>query len=209
MSYCKNIFRVSSILIVNFFFLIELVQAQEKIEKNFRSHDQTLSIGHGIGNVWKTFLEKGINIDNYVVKSAGPFNLEYEREVIKHFNVGAIISYSKIKGSYNYNGFSFSDQLTIFTALARVNYHFIKHKKLDPYVGGGCGYIYSKYQNNLNTSSANVPGEFGYSAQAGLNYFILNNVGLFGEVGYLGGSFVQMGFVLNLTPCSKEKSGLK
>jgi len=190
------------------FFFGTVVNAQSSSKEIAKNH-QTISIGHGIGNVWKSFLEKGVNIDNYVVKSSGPFNLEYEREVIKNFSVGAIISYSKIKGSYNYNGFSFSDRLTIFTALARVNYHFINHKKLDPYVGGGCGYIYSKYQNNLNTSSPNVPGEFGYSAQVGLNYFILNNVGLFGEVGYLGGSFVQMGFVLNLTPCFKGKSGSK
>lgn len=183
-----------------------LVNAQSSSKKLAKKHNQTISIGHGIGNVWKTFLEKGVSIENYKIKSVGPFNLEYEREVFKNFSVGAIISYSQIKGSYNYNGFSFSDQLTIFTALARVNYHFIKHKKLDPYVGGGCGYIYSKYQNNLNTSSTNVPGEFGYSAQAGLNYFILNNVGLFGEVGYLGGSFVQLGFVLNLSPDSKKKT---
>jgi len=188
------------------FFFGTLVNAQYSSKKLAKKHTQTVSIGHGIGNVWKTFLEKGVNIENYKIKSTGPFNLEYEREVINHFSIGTIISYSKIKGSYNYNGFSFSDQLTIFTALARVNYHFIKHKKLDPYVGGGCGYIYSKYQNNLNTSSTNVPGEFGYSAQVGLNYFILNNVGLFGEFSYLGGSFVQLGFVLNLSPDSKKKT---
>jgi outer membrane protein W len=201
-----NRLRFFLFIIVVQLFWGTLVIAQSSSKKLVEKHTQTLSIGHGIGNVWKTFLEKGVNIDNYVVKSSGPFNLEYEREVIKHFNVGAIISYSKIKGSYNYNGFSFSDQLKIFTALVRVNYHFIKHKKLDPYVGGGCGYIYSKYQNNLNTSSTNVPGEFGYSVQAGLNYFIFNNIGLFGEVGYLGGSFVQLGFVLNLSPDSKKKT---
>jgi len=191
-------FRVSSILIVNFFFLIELAQAQEKIEKNFRSHDQTLSIGHGIGNIWKSFLEKGVNIDNYTIKSTGPINVQYDYVVFKNFSVGAIVSYSQIKGSYNNSGFVFSDQLTIFTALARVNYHFIKHKKLDPYLGSGIGYVYSKYQNNLNTKSTNVPGEFGYSAQLGINYFILKNFGLFGEAGYMGGSFFQIGVVANL-----------
>jgi opacity protein-like surface antigen len=187
-------------------FFDEIVNAQTSSKKLDKKHTQTISIGHGIGNIWKSFLEKGVSIENYKVKSVGPFNLEYEREVIKHFSVGTIISYSKIKGSYDYNGFSFSDQLTIFTALARINYHFIKHKKLDPYVGGGCGYILSKYKNNLNTSSTNIPGEFGYSAQVGLNYFILNNVGLFGEFGYLGGSFVQLGFVLNLSSDSKVKT---
>jgi outer membrane protein W len=153
------------------FFFGTVVNAQSSSKKIAKNH-QTISIGHGIGNVWKSFLEKGVSIENYKIKSSGPINVQYDQEVFKNFSFGAIVSYSQIKGSYNNSGFVFSDQLTIFTALARVNYHFIKHKKLDPYFGGGCGYIYSKYQNNLNTSSTNVPGEFGYSAQVGLNYFI-------------------------------------
>jgi len=204
MRYYKKIIAISLIFIGTLFFLIDSAQAQEKNKKYYISHDQTLSIGHGIGNIWKSFLEKGVNVNNYEVASTDPFNLEYTHEVIKHISAGAIISYSKINGAYNYNGFSFSDQLTIFTALARVNYHFIQDRKLDPYIGGGCGYIYSKYQNNLNTSNTNVPGEFGYTAQIGLNYFIFKNLGLFGEVGYLGGSFVQAGFVLNLTTDHKR-----
>jgi outer membrane protein W len=184
----------------------ESIKAQEIKKKHYENNRQTISIGHGIGNVWKSFLDKGVSIENYKIKSKGPINLQYDYIFFKNFSVGAIVSYSQIKGSYNNSGFVFSDRLTIFTALARVNYHFIKHKKLDPYLGVGCGYILSKYQNNLNTSSTSVPGEFGYSAQVGLNYFILNNVGLFGEVGYLGGSFVQLGFVLNLSPDSKKKT---
>jgi opacity protein-like surface antigen len=199
-------FRAFLLFIAILFFIDESLKAQEVNEKYFHNNKQTISFGHGIGNIWKSFLEKGVNIENYTIKSTGPINLQYDYEVFKNFSLGAIVSYSQIRGSYNNSGFVFSDQLTIFTALARVNYHFTKDKKLDPYVGGGCGYIYSKYQNNLNTSSTNVPGEFGYSAQVGLNYFILNNTGLFGEFGYLGGSFVQLGFVLNLSQDSKKKT---
>jgi hypothetical protein len=183
---------------VNLFFFDDSLKAQDINKKYFQNHQQSLSIGHGIGNIWKSFLEKGVNIENYKIKSTGPINLQYDYVVFKNFSVGAIVSYSQIKGSYNNSGFVFSDQLTIFTALARVNYHFIKHKKLDPYLGGGIGYVYSKYQNNLNTKSTNVPGELGYSAQLGINYFILKNFGLFGETGYVGGSFFQIGVVANL-----------
>jgi len=186
-------------IIVLQLFLGTPVNAQFTSKKLSKKHTQTLSIGHGIGNIWKSFLEKGVNIENYKIKSTGPINLQYEYEVFKNFRVGAIVSYSQIKGSYNNSGFVFSDQLAIFTALARVNYHFISHKKLDPYFGGGLGYVYSKYQNNLNTSSSSVPGELGYSAQVGINYFMLKNFGLFGEAGYVGGSFFQLGVVANLT----------
>jgi len=186
-------------IIVLQLFLGTPVNAQFTSKKLSKKHTQTLSIGHGIGNIWKSFLEKGVNIENYKIKSTGPINLQYEYEVFKNFRVGAIVSYSQIKGSYNNSGFVFSDQLAIFTALARVNYHFISHKKLDPYFGGGLGYVYSKYQNNLNTSSSSVPGELGYSAQVGINYFMFKNFGLFGEADYVGGSFFQLGVVANLT----------
>lgn len=180
------------------FFLGTHLNAQSSKKKFAKKYTQTISIGHGIGNIWKSFLEKGISIKNYKIKSTGPINLQYDYVMFKNFSVGAIVSYSQIKGSYNNSGFVFSDQLTIFTALARVNYHFIKHKKLDPYLGGGIGYVYSKYQNNLNTKSTNVPGELGYSAQVGINYFMFKNFGLFGEAGYVGGSFFQLGVVANL-----------
>jgi len=201
--FCRRAFLLFIVII---FFLGVTLKSQEIDKKYYQNNTQTISIGHGIGNIWKSFLEKGVNIENYTIKTSGPINLQYDYIFFKNFSVGAIVSYSQIKGSYNNSGFVFSDRLTIFTALARVNYHFIKHKKLDPYFGGGCGYIYSKYQNNLNTSSTNVPGEFGYSAQVGLNYFILNNIGLYSELGYLGGSFVQLGFVLNLSPNFKKKT---
>ena len=198
-------FRAFLLFIVIIFFLWGSIKAQKIEKKYYQNNRQTISLGHGIGNVWKSFLEKGVNIDNYKIQSTGPINVQYDYEVFKNFSVGTIVSYSQIKGSYNNNGFVFSDQLTIFTALARVNYHFIKHKKLDPYLGVGGGYILSKYKNNLNTSSTNIPGELGYSAQVGLNYFILNNVGLFGEVGYLGGSFFQLGVVANFNSKSDKK----
>jgi opacity protein-like surface antigen len=198
-------FRAFFLFIVIIFFLGESIKAQEIEKKHYENNRQTISLGHGIGNIWKSFLEKGVNIENYKIKSTGPINLQYEYEVFKNFRVGAIVSYSQIKGSYNNSGFVFSDQLAIFTALARVNYHFIKHKKLDPYLGGGVGYVYSKYQNNLNTKSTNVPGELGYSAQLGINYFMLKNFGIFGEAGYVGGSFFQLGIVANLNSKSDKK----
>lgn len=194
--YC---FRFFFLFFLALFYLGGSIHAQNLEKKYYSNHRQTIAIGHGIGNIWKSFLEKGVNIENYTIKSTGPINLQYDYEVFKNFSVGAIVSYSQIKGSYNNSGFVFSDQLTIFTALARVNYHFIKHKKLDPYLGGGIGYVYSKYQNNLNTKSTNVPGELGFSAQLGINYFMLKNFGIFGEAGYVGGSFFQLGVVANIT----------
>ena len=190
-----------------FFFIIFVsicfeVAAQEKIEvishkqekKINQNHTSVFKVGYGIGNIWKTFLKNGINAPGYKVTSTGPYTLMYEYGLLKKISVGVAVSYSKLKGIYSYNGFEFNDQLTIFTALARANYHFGKFEKFDPYIGGGLGYVNSKYSNNLNTSSSNVPGLFDYSAQLGANYFLSKHFGFYGEVGYVAGSFVQLGF---------------
>ena len=167
---------------------------QKLFIKSHNKHESVMMAGHGIGNIWKTFLKNGINAPGYKVTSTGPYTLMYEYGLLKKISVGVAVSYSKLKGIYSYNGFEFNDQLTIFTALARANYHFGKFEKFDPYIGGGLGYVNSKYSNNLNTSSSNVPGLFDYSAQLGANYFLSKHFGFYGEVGYVAGSFVQLGF---------------
>ncbi len=159
-----------------------------------------LAIGHGIGNVWKSFLRDAINADvraaaGYTITGTGPINVIYEHQIYKKFSGGIQFSYAKVKGDGAYNGFVFSDQLTIYSVLARADYHFYASKRFDSYIGIGGGYVHSKYQNNVNTSSSSVPGEFGYTAQLGARYYFMSRLGIFGELGYVNGSFMQLGIV--------------
>lgn len=150
--------------------------------------------GHGIGNLWKHFMDKAIQIPEYKVRSSGPYTLIGEYGISDRISAGLAGSYAQIKGESN--RFELKDQLTIWTLLLRGNYHFFRSQKLDAYCGAGFGVSNSKYENkDLNNANLNedVPSNFDYSGQLGLRYFPLPYVGAWVELGYVGGSFAQVG----------------
>ena len=156
----------------------------------------TMSSGYGIGNVWVYFLKNNSfikDIPDYKVSSFGPISICAEHFINNKISIGASASYSIVKGETK--RFLVDEQISIFTALARANYHFGGLKKLDPYLGGGLGYVRSVYKNN-NSIPGPVPGEFGYSAQLGAHYYLSNHMGFYGELGYVNGAFLQLGGVL-------------
>ena len=158
----------------------------------------TLTAGYGIGNVWLYFLKnKSLikDIPDYKVSSVGPFSICAEHFITNKISIGASASYSVVKGETK--RFLVDEQISIFTALARANYHFSHSNKFDPYLGGGLGYVRSVYRNNSSIPGP-VPGEFGYSAQVGAHYYLTKKAGFYGELGYVNGSFLQLGFVLSL-----------
>jgi len=190
-SFMRKIILLAGLMFLG---LSEMSKAQS-LEKKWPSK---LAIGHGIGNVWVSFLKDAINADvraqaNYTITGIGPLNLIYEHRLYKKISIGVNFSYSKVMGDGAYNGFVFSDQLVIISFLGRANYHLIQTRKSDLYFGIGGGYVHSQYQNNLNTPSSNVPGEFGYSAQIGASYDIIPHLAIYSEIGYVGGSFLQVG----------------
>jgi len=197
-----------------FFFIIFVsicfeVVAQEKIGVNSdkqekkinQNHTSVFKVGYGIGNVWVYLLKHNSffidYVPNYKVKSTGPITVCYENFLLKKISVGLAVSYSIVKGKGSSRGIIVDDQISMFTALIRGNYHFGKSKKLDSYVGGGLGYIRSAYKSNPSVSGP-VPGEFGYSAQLGAHYYLTNHVGFYGELGYVNGSFLQLGVVISI-----------
>lgn len=171
--------------------------AQPSGKPSFQKRQSNLQLGYGIGNIWKTFLKDAIDGSipgiTYKVTAVGPVALIYEYGISDRISIGAVVSYSIVQGKYSGFGETFVDELRIFTSLARANYHFGKSPKFDPYVGGGIGYVRSKYVNDQSASRNDVPGEFGYSAQLGCKYAFTKAIGAFGEIGYLNGSFVLLG----------------
>jgi len=155
-----------------------------------------VTLGYGIGNVWISFLKKNYNTSDYKIVAAGPFTATAEYHFNKKISAGISIAYSKINGSIK--RFLVDEQLTIFTAYLRANYHFVHCKKFDAYAGLGGGYVRSVYQNSLGVPSENVPGLFGYTAQLGLKYYFVQHAGIFTELGYVNGSFCLVGFAMRL-----------
>jgi len=185
----KKISAIFLLLILSGF----AVFAQQQNEKKF-----ILSAGYGVGNFWTKFLKDALDLPDYKVKALGPITFIGEYRLYKKITGGISLTYSDINGHINKNGFEYSDELIIYTGLIRVNYHPIITRKWDVYLGGGLGYVNSQYKSSLGTGSSNVPGEFGYSAQVGAHYYLTKKAGFYGELGYVNGSFLQLGVCLQL-----------
>ncbi|HCY89474.1 MAG TPA: hypothetical protein DHV17_04365 [Chitinophagaceae bacterium] len=192
-----NLFKYS--IILSLFFATLQTHAQDQKKYAYQKADFMLMAGHGIGNIWKTYLKQVVNLPGitYDVRSAGPYSLAVEYAVSNRVSAGIHAGYSRITGKYEGYGDSFTDRLTIFSLLARANIHFLRHEKWDLYAGGGVGYVSSKYANT-DSDSRDKPGKFGYSGQLGARYLWSSHWGVYAEAGYVGGSFFQLGMTVRL-----------
>lgn len=182
---------------LNLFFVLQ-VDAQKSSETSVFKGNSIITAGYGVGNVWIYFLKNNSlikDISDYKVTGLGPFDICYEKMISRKVSVGLTAAYSEVKGETK--RFLAEEQISIFTALVRANYHFLTSKKLDPYIGGGLGYVRSVYKNSTSVPGP-VPGEFGYSAQLGAHYFLTKSLGVYGELGYVNGSFLQLGFAMRI-----------
>ena len=177
-----------------FSFLVASVSAQST-DRAYEKGKHVVTVAHGIGNIWKSFLKSTINFPGvtYEVKSLGPLAGMYEYNLTQRINIGAAFIYSKLTGDYSGYGDSFTDELTIFSALCRANYHFLQSPRFDLYAGGGAGYVRSQYSNSGSSTNRKAPGKFGYSGQVGCRYYVLRYLGIYSEIGYVNGSFGQLG----------------
>lgn len=193
-------------------FVLAVVFMVSMVTKSFAQDEtayyqgsSTVSVGYGIGNIWKTLfkLAGAFSGGDYKVSTTGPVALTYEYGASENISVGVQLGYSKITGKYTDPDpdFNYTESLTNFSALARANYHFGSSDKFDPYVGLGLGYYNFKYEykeanGNTNNSTFAVPSAFGFSGQLGAKYYIASSFALYLEVGYVGGSIVQGGLTL-------------
>jgi outer membrane protein W len=98
--------------------------------------------------------------------------------------------------------------------VVRGNYHFGSSPTFDPYVGIGIGYYNFTYTDkdvqtdNTTTpptvtttngsTSFSIPGSIGYTFQLGAKYYFVPSFAAMAEVGYVGGSILQVGLTYKL-----------
>jgi len=184
--------------------------AQDESGAAYSKGQNTVSIGYGFISPWKTLfkLSSAFSGANVKFSQMGPIGLTYENGVAEHISVGIQVAYSMLKNvTTDVNGNSAggdlitTEKLTQISAILRGNYHFGHSAKFDPYIGLGLGYGNFKYKvedNDPNYNSENyfaiaVPGAFGFTGQLGAKYYFSSNIGLYAELGYLAGSYAQVG----------------
>lgn len=171
----------------------------QKTDKAYSKGSSSVSLAHGIGNIWKTLFKKTTNFGNPTITSLGPYSLVYEYGFTPRISGGIAFGYTIIKAHVYYaSSYSTDEKLTNFSALARGNYHFGRSARIDPYIGGGLGYYQFRYTSVDNTGSSapgriTVPGSFGLNGQLGAKYYFSQHFAALVEVGYVVGSYVQVG----------------
>jgi outer membrane protein W len=181
----------------------------------FQKGSSSLSIGYGFASPYKSLFKLG-NIfstdptTTTKLSSLGPIGVTYEYGVADKISVGLQIAYGTIKnvttdkdGLGAGKDYIFTQKMNQVSAIARVNYHFSSSEKFDAYGGLGLGYGNFKFTTTSNDPTDNaadfalfsikVPGALGITGQLGAKYYFSSNIGAYAEIGYLAGSFAQLG----------------
>jgi len=177
-----------------------------------RKGANNISIGIGAGNISQDFLRESVNISNTATASfqaIGPLFFKYENMVDDKIGFGLNVAYMKntidfVQSSTNSNGqdYTYNADLSCatFSVLARFNYHFMDHDKIDPYIGLGVGYrnvnwSYSdndqfgnSASNEANIALSSLPSSpFGADMTFGVRFLPHPNIGIYMEAGIAKG----------------------
>ncbi len=132
------------------------------------------------------------------VSGTGPYTFSYQYGVFKRLAVGVQLGYvsaitdpitwetqDPFMGTYRH---SYTAKISIFTAMAKMDYHYLKSNNVDLYSGFAVGYGQAKLTvaGDGDPNMATVQGSgFIYSVNAlGFRYMVGGNIGAFAEFGY-------------------------
>ena len=184
----------------------------------------TLTIGYGFPNLTKMVWGSVYSAyDNVKVSGYGPLHFKAEYGLSDVVSLGVSIGYVHTKWDWTTESGVWADVSTldangntiiqpqyiiqeynegiIYSALninARVNFHFLTTKQLDPYFGVGIGYnkptitYYSDDPNYLYSETYSSPIPLGFETTLGLRYYFTPNIGIYTEAG-LSKSILQGG----------------
>lgn len=207
----KKVIFVSAILIM----ALSVKTFAQDGEGAYQKGSNIVGLGYGFLSPFKTLFKNlypatGVT---YKYTAFGPVGLTYENGISAKISVGGQVAFSTLKnvrtekdGLGAGKDYVVTQKLNQVSAILRGNYHFGNSAKFDPYIGLGLGYANFKFTSSSNDPTdtpsdlalfnISVPGAFGFTGQLGARYYVSSNFGLYAELGYLAGSFAQLGVVL-------------
>jgi outer membrane protein W len=178
----------------------------------------SVSVGYGFVSPFKTLfkLSNAFGASSGVTakfSSLGPIGLTYEYGVSEKISVGMQVAYGTLKniqtekdGLGAGKDYIVTQKMDQISAIIRGNYHLGSSDKFDPYIGLGLGYGNFKFKSTSNDPNdtpsdlayynISVPGALGITGQVGAKYYFSSNFGAYAELGYLAGSFAQLGLTV-------------
>lgn len=157
------------------FILISLAGTTQAFKENYK----LLNLGIGLGS---PYFGTGYS-------SSLPVNptITYEKGVSDEISTGITASYT----SKRFKGFDL--KYNAFYLGVRGSYHFaLNNNKLDPYLGGGLGYVVVSVGDKTYGTLAAGSG-VGYSFFAGGRYYWAEKASLYAELGYGSLSILNLG----------------
>ena len=165
-----------------------------------------LFIGYGAPNIPK-LLVGGLWMSGTGASGVGPYTITYQYAPKKKIAVGVQIGYvSGTSGPSSWddpnafggtNTYNYTFSMSIFTALCKFDYHYLKSKTFDMYSGVAAGYGFARisFSGIDNPGGATVSGGgFIYSVNGlGLRWMFAPSVGVFSEFGYGAMGIVTFG----------------
>jgi len=197
--------RSAFLLFLSFFvsgLLCELsaAPAKKKKKRAFLQGQSSTQAGVGYPSLIKPNTDTLMYFGTVEKKASPPFFVRYEFGVTDNLGVGGMIGMAFSEATYtdntdpdNVNGFKYSH----FISGLRAAWHFtIKSPKFDPYAVGFVGANLTKISSFGPSNPLEVSKKvFLWSVHVGANYYFLDKIGAFAEVGY-GISVANAGLVL-------------
>ncbi len=164
-------------------------------------------IGYGQPNIPK-LLVGGLWLNGNQASGVGPYTFAYQYGLADKIALGGQIGYvSGTSGPIGWddpnafggtNTYHYTFSMSIFTALAKFDFHYLKSKSFDLYSGAAAGYGFVRFSfaGIENPDGASVAGGgFIYSVTGiGMRWMFVPNIGVFSDFGYGAMGMVTVGF---------------
>jgi outer membrane protein W len=187
--------------------LITIISIVKLNAQAFEINKSYVSLGYGFGNFTQSFVKAAVSNTDTKFSSLGPLFAKYEYAISENVGIGLNTSYMNANASatstytdVNSNIVSYKQNVKFSTwsALGRLNFHFGKQEKVDPYFGFGAGYRSAEW--TYTSSDPNAPkneklkniSHFGFETTLGCRFLVANNFGFYTEVG-LAKALFQIG----------------
>jgi hypothetical protein len=207
----KNEFKIILIIVLLSSFNLKLLNAQA-----FKEGDNVFSVGYG-------FVVMDVRNDAIIVSDLdnnssklSPIYIKYEYALSAYLSIGINFAYIHYQDTYTVCGdcpvpltpppppnsvpyyYQETDTYLTWSALARLNWHFEKSKKFDPYCGVGLGFKYGSWHYlasdplDERNSTYSYSNPIGMEITIGTRYYFFNHIGAYIETGFAK-SLVQTG----------------
>jgi hypothetical protein len=175
-------------------------------DEAFSQGKVTLGIGYGFLGLGTNYFSTYEKFGGYSHSSLGPLFFKVGYALSDTYEMGLNVNYSQASATFETGGLSAAGakyvgtyKYSSWSALARINGHFAKGEKLDPYWTASFGYRnlsfnYTDNDPNFENIPVSIKIPFSFEVGIGVRYFFTPNIGLYAEAGITRAPF-QVGVV--------------